>query len=174
MYGPHNIDSLLNEYYGKIYKLCLFFLGNEQEAEDAVQEIFAGVYKKLPSFRKEAHIYTWLRRIAVNHVLNRQRRKKLIRFFSLDDAETSFPDISDPAPDPALKLETLEMEQEKIRIMEQCLKKLSLLEKTAFYFHYYDGLKHKETAEIMNTTVTAVEALIHKAVTKLRRCVVLE
>jgi len=48
---------------------------------------------------------------------------------------------------------------------------LSNREKTAFYFFHYDHLKQKEIAEIMKTSISAVESLIHKAMKKLKRCV---
>ena len=39
------IDQIIDEYYGRVYKLCLFYLENKEEAEDIVQEIFLKVLK---------------------------------------------------------------------------------------------------------------------------------
>ena len=61
----------------KIYGLCLKMLGNQEDAEDCLQEVFIKAFKALPGFREEARFSTWLYRIAYNESLMRLRKKKL-------------------------------------------------------------------------------------------------
>jgi RNA polymerase sigma-70 factor (ECF subfamily) len=169
-----DIDEIIDTYYQKIYKLCLFYLENKQEAEELVQEIFIKILKKQTSFKGESHIYTWIYRIAVNTLINYIKRKKLVEFISFENI-TNSRDISNgnenAAVDPALNLEKEELHQKEIKKLETCMNLLSNREKTAFYFFHYDHLKQKEIAEIMKTSISAVESLIHKAMKKLKRCV---
>jgi RNA polymerase sigma-70 factor (ECF subfamily) len=71
--------------------------------------------------------------------------------------------------DPAEKLEEDESKKNKIEILNKCIALLSSREKTAFYLFYYDSLKQKEIAEIMKTSISAVESLIHKAKNKIKK-----
>lgn len=164
-----DINNLVDEYYGKVYKLCLFYLKSKEEAEDLVQEVFFKVLKKKSSFKGESDIYTWIYRIAVNTILNYIKRKKIVRFLSFEDAsgKGDFKAI-EYADDPAVKLETEEQKRIEISKLEKGIGLLSDREKTAFYLFHYDLLKQKEIAEIMKTSVSAVEALVHKATKKIR------
>lgn len=167
-----NIEEIVDTYYQKIYKLCLFYLGNREEAEEIVQEIFIKVLKKQAGFKGESGIYTWLYRIAVNTVINYINRKKIVQFISFENLMHAGEIAGNStAVDPALKLEQDESRQIEIRMLEKCIARLSNREKTAFYFFYYDGLKQKEIAEIMKTSLSAVESLVHKAVKKIKKCV---
>ncbi|MCP4157979.1 MAG: RNA polymerase sigma factor [bacterium] len=165
------IEQIVDRYYQKIYKLCLFYLKDKDEAEELLQEIFIKVLKKKSSFKGESELYTWLYRIAVNTLINHIKRQKIVRFVSFDSLFETKADTP-PAnhPDPALTFERRELHEKKLQILEKCLENLSHREKTAFYFFHYDKLRHKEIAEIMNTSVSAVEALVHKGMTKLKKC----
>lgn len=161
-----DIDAVINTYYRKIYKLSLFYLNDDQEAEELTQEIFIKVLKKKSTFKEESSIYTWLYRIAVNTLLNYINRKKIVAFISFEN----IPHVKEMA-DPALRLEKEELGKLRVKQLERCLRQLSNREKTAFYFFHYDGLKQKEIAEIMKTSVSAVESLIHKGMKKIKKCV---
>lgn len=170
------IDEIIDKYYQKIYKLCLFYLNEKEEARDILQEIFVKVLKKSPTFKGKSGIYTWIYRIAVNTLLNHINRKKILEFISFEsmknfEAVKEDKDSSSVVMDPAVKLEKDEAEKQKIRKLEECIGTLSHREKTAFYFFHYDRLKQKEIAEIMKTSVSAVESLVHKAMKKIKTCV---
>jgi RNA polymerase sigma-70 factor (ECF subfamily) len=167
------IEEIVSGYHQKIYKLCLFYLNNDkQEAEELAQEIFIKIMKKLRSFKGEANIYTWIYRISVNTLLNYIKRKKIVEFISFENVKNIREDpgdLSRTAMDPAEKLEEDESKKNKIEILNKCIALLSSREKTAFYLFYYDSLKQKEIAEIMKTSISAVESLIHKAKNKIKK-----
>ncbi|UCH94330.1 MAG: sigma-70 family RNA polymerase sigma factor [Candidatus Aminicenantes bacterium] len=171
-----DIDEIIDKYYQKIYKLCLFYLNNKEEAEEILQEIFIKVMKKGSAFKGKSGIYTWIYRIAVNTLINYINRKKIVEFISFESVK-NFGEPGDDADsslhgmDPAVKLEKHEIEKQKIEKLEECIQRLSHREKTAFYFFHYDRLKQSEIAGIMKTSVSAVESLVHKAVKKLKTCV---
>jgi len=71
-----DFDNLYQTYWDKIYRLCMGYLNQEEEARDMAQETFVIVWQKLPQFRGEAAISTWIYRIAVNKCLRQIKRKK--------------------------------------------------------------------------------------------------
>jgi RNA polymerase sigma-70 factor (ECF subfamily) len=82
-------DGLVRRHQDAVFRTCLRFLGDYDEAVDCAQDVFVRVYKTLGSFRRESRFSTWLYRVAVNVCKNRAsslqfRRRR--RMFSLDTA----------------------------------------------------------------------------------------
>ncbi|MDZ4748680.1 MAG: sigma-70 family RNA polymerase sigma factor [Saprospiraceae bacterium] len=63
--------TLYKRYCDAMYNVCYRMLGNESAAEDALQESFMDVFRRLDSFRAESTLGAWIRRIVINHCLNR-------------------------------------------------------------------------------------------------------
>jgi RNA polymerase sigma-70 factor (ECF subfamily) len=165
-----DIDQIIDEYYGRVYKLCLFYLENKEEAEDIVQEIFLKVLKKKSTFKEQSGVYTWIYRIAVNTILNHIKRKKIVQFISFENFKNAKDfELASEAPQPAVKLEQEELKNIEIKKLEKSIDRLSAREKTAFYLFHYENLKQKKIAEIMHTSVSAVESLVHKSMKKIRK-----
>src|SRR6478609_1583344 len=77
--------ALFHTHKTRIYSLCLRMTNNTAEAEDLTQDAFLQVFRKLPTFRGESALSTWLYRVAVNTVLMHFRKKGL-RQVSLDES----------------------------------------------------------------------------------------
>jgi len=67
------VEMLLSRHQPWIFNLALYMLQVRADAEDATQEILLKVTTALGSFRGASSFRTWVRRIAVNHVLDRRR-----------------------------------------------------------------------------------------------------
>ena len=67
--------SLFYTHKPKIYSLCLRMTNNIAEAEDLTQESFLQVFRKLPTFRGDSALSTWMYRVAVNTVLMHFRKR---------------------------------------------------------------------------------------------------
>src|SRR4051812_34144513 len=80
-----NIDR---KYRSRFMRMAVRILGNETDAEDAVQETFIQAYRHLPAFQNKSRFSTWLYAIALNHLRNRLRHAKVLRWISI---ETKFP-----------------------------------------------------------------------------------
>jgi RNA polymerase sigma-70 factor (ECF subfamily) len=114
---------------------------------------------------------TWLHRIAVNKSLNHLRKNKIKKY--IDDLESliitnkqSAREIEDnKTMHPGKSIE----QAEKARILYQAVNSLSVNQRISFILNKYDDLSYKEIAEIMNTTVSAVESLIHRAKINLQK-----
>ena len=79
--GPASADrGLLAELYEKhaptVYGRCRYLLRNDDEAKDALQEVFAKALRSLSEFRADASPTTWLLRIATHHCLNLHRARR--------------------------------------------------------------------------------------------------
>ena len=72
-----NIKHIIHTHQDKIYKTCLGFTGNSEEAKDLLQEVCINLWLGLEKFRNDAAISTWIYRVTVNTCLMYKRRKKV-------------------------------------------------------------------------------------------------
>ncbi len=76
MLSTDELESYCREYYSPIFRYCLFFLTNKEDAEDATQETFL-VFSKKRHLLEEKHIGAWLYRTAHNIILREYKKRYL-------------------------------------------------------------------------------------------------
>lgn len=163
--GSADVKDLVEKHWQRVYKLCLFYLRDPQDAEEATQQAFENILKKHSQFQGRSASFTWVYRVAVNAALDKLRRRRIVRWLGLDQAG----DPPDPdREDPALEMERHEDEREKLNRLQAGIARMSAREKKAFYLFHYEQLPQKEIAALMGVSVPAVESLVHKAVNKIR------
>lgn len=64
-----NFEEIYNRYSPQIFRVCLGYTNDADQAKDLVQETFISVWKNLSGFRNQSHISTWIFRIATNNCL---------------------------------------------------------------------------------------------------------
>jgi RNA polymerase sigma-70 factor, ECF subfamily len=161
---------LVEKYQSMVFRTCMGFLHDKDDADDLTQDIFIQAYQSLHNFKGEAAFSTWIYRIAVNASLNmvrkNSRNKVLNRLDSLfgsdKNKEISLPVFDTENP------ESILIRQEHSKWVQDALDSLPENQRTAIVLSKYDDLSQKEIAEIMKTTEGAVEALIQRAKTNLR------
>ena len=141
-----------------------------QDAEDVTQEVFIKVYQSIATFRGEVKLSTWLYHIAVSESLDFLRRKKrkkrfghIRKFLGLKEAENEIPVV--PSSNPHINLEN----RERVQMLWQAVDSLTENQKIAIILSKYEGFSYKEIADIMGTTVSSVESLIHRGMKNLRK-----
>ena len=162
--------KLVERHQSMIFRTCMGFLHNKEEAEDLTQDVFIQAYQSLEGFKGNATFSTWLYRIAVNASLNKLRKsrgtslfKKIESVFGGEkDSVYNFPV---PAAD---NPENLLITAEHREWVRKALDSLPEKQRTAIVLSQYDELPQKEIAAIMEITEGAVEALIQRAKANLR------
>jgi RNA polymerase sigma-70 factor (ECF subfamily) len=152
----------------RVYALCLRMVRNTAEAEELTQEAFLQVFRKIATFRGESAFSTWLHRLAVNVVLMRLRRKRLVST-SLENATgpneegaATHREIGGPDPLVAGMLDRVDLERAIERLPEGY--------KAVFILHDIQGYEHNEIARIMDRSVGNSKSQLHKARMRLRDC----
>jgi RNA polymerase sigma-70 factor (ECF subfamily) len=156
--------NLVEEYKDMVLNTCYGFLRNTDDAGDMAQEVFVEVYVSLHTFREEAKLSTWLYRIAVNKCLNQIKKNKRRRWIrSLQTAfhdEEEAQEIADESiANPQADLE----QQERARVLHQAIAALAENQRIAFTLSKFEDLSYQEIAEVMGTTIPAVESLLNRA-----------
>ena len=169
--GNRNKFAILADRYQSIvFRTCLAFLHNKDDADDLTQEVFIKAYQSLSGFKGGSSFSTWIYRIAVNASLNKVRKtSKNILFQRMEtifgSGKSKIEDLSIPDTDNPENMLILREHKEWV---QKALDSLTENQRTAIVLSKYDDLSQKEIAEIMDTTEGAVEALLQRAKTNLR------
>ncbi len=157
--------ELVDRHKLSVLNLCLRFVGNKQDAEDLAQEAFMRVFQAATSYEVKAAFTTWLYRITVNLCLNHLRHKKILRFLSLDQATTSHHSSQPRLPElPDSQRPDVDFEQKELQhFVQQAIQSLPENQRTVLILYRYQDLSYKEIAEVLDTSVSAVESRLHRA-----------
>ena len=143
---------LYQAHAGQVYALCLRLTADHAEAAEAMQDAFVRVWQKLPAFRGDSALGTWIHRIAVNTVLERRRAdgRRTARVESTASVEELH-----PAARPELVDERLDL--------DAALARLSSSARTVFVLHAMEGYAFREIAELTGATEVALRSQLHRA-----------
>jgi RNA polymerase sigma-70 factor (ECF subfamily) len=159
---------LVERHSRSVFHLAFRMTGNEQDAEDVVQETLLRAYRKLEMFDERASFRTWLYRIAVNCSLDLVRmRKRRSEQSGSPDPESDDPMQALPALDPTPDRVAMS-EQARHRIAES-IAELTAAERTAFVLRHYEGMCIDDISRVLGCRPGAVRHRVFRAVQKLRR-----
>lgn len=147
-------------YSNKVYATALHYSQNINDAEEITQDVFVSIFKNANSFKGNAKVSTWVYRIAVNTSLNYIKKKNKRTFFSLEEYNKEIPNFEHPG--------VVEEKKENARLMYQAINTLPETQKIAFILGFIEEKPRQEIADIMGTSLKAVESLLQRAKTNLK------
>ncbi|MGB8953125.1 MAG: sigma-70 family RNA polymerase sigma factor [Candidatus Aminicenantales bacterium] len=163
--------ELVERYQALVLRICIHLLGSHEEAEEVAQDIFFQIYKSAGNFRHQSKLSTWIYRIAVNVSLNFIRDNKDFRWLkSLDSLLEKEPQQAAPhlllnSKSPEILLQ----EKERKKLIQQALASLPEKQKIAFVLNKIEGLSSQEIADVLEVTLSSVEARLHRAKANLQK-----
>jgi len=151
-----------------LFRLAFRMTGNQEDAEDVVQESFLRAYRQLPRFDGRASFGTWLYRIAANCALDlgRSRRRRWEQAAPADAAAED-PLKAVPSADPTP--ERIALSSEVRERVTEAMNALSHTERTAFVLRHFEGMNIEEVSRVLGCHSGAAKHSVFRAVRKLRR-----
>ncbi|MEL7347086.1 MAG: sigma-70 family RNA polymerase sigma factor [Pseudomonadota bacterium] len=138
------------------------FLGNEEEAEEVVQDVFIRVWRKAHRYDPaQAAVSTWLYRIAVNLCIDRQRRRTFRQIVGLEEVVE---DLADPAPSAEVQV----ADRARLAATRQAITALPGRQRMALLLAVVAEFSTVEIAAAMETSAGSVEQLLVRARRSLR------
>jgi RNA polymerase sigma-70 factor, ECF subfamily len=166
-------EMLVQRYERELYSYLRRYIGDATLAEDAFQATFLQVHLKLDKFDPQRRFRPWLYTIATNQAIDAQRRNKRHRMVSLDrrnqtDAEgdevgSLLQLLVSREPGAASNLEREERQKWIRRAIDNLPEQL----RSALVLVYYQGMKYREAAELLDIPVGTVKSRMHTALLKL-------
>jgi RNA polymerase sigma-70 factor, ECF subfamily len=162
---------LVDETSAHIYRVALQILGDDQDAEDVLQETYIKAYRALPEFEGRSSLTTWLYRIAVNETLMQVRKRKPPTV-SVDEstpfdaeAESEGMEIVDFCCLPEAEL----LSAESRRFLDLAVQNLPANLRVVFVMRDLEGLSISDTAEALNLSENNVKTRLLRARLRLRQ-----
>jgi RNA polymerase sigma-70 factor (ECF subfamily) len=153
--------TLVERYSGLVYNVAYGMLHNAEESRDAVQEVFYRAFRGLAGFRSQYPFGVWLRRIAVNYMLDLRKKRRLPTVF-MDDlgnegqSPVEFPDEGRSA------LESL-LEQEQEERVRETVANLPPKYRIVIVLRHFEDMSYEEIAKTLGCPLGTVMTRLHRA-----------
>jgi len=154
-------EELVKRYQGAVFRLAFRMTGQREEAEDAAQEVFIQVFKKMYQFDPDKRFAPWLFRVATNICISRLRARKKVIMLNFDDPAQRRLEFeqADIDADPLISLEKSELQREVQEVLQELPEHYRLL----LIMRYQLELNSQEIARSLETTRENVDVKMHRA-----------
>lgn len=146
-----NFKEIYEKYSPQIYRVCLGYVNDPEQAKDMMQETFIAVWKNLSSFRNQSKISTWIFRIATNICLRHIEKSKRM-------VSTELPFQIPEIPESRI--------EEKVTFLYQCISELEETERLIISL-YLEEIPQSEIATIIGLNVGNIRVKIYRIKEKL-------
>lgn len=151
---------LMNAYKVRLYYLIRQIVGNHEDADDVLQNVFIKVYRNIDGFQGKSSLFSWMYRIATNESLNFLQSSKTRQTVPLEDAVYNMSGNS---------TEQILDEKEVQKKLGDAVNLLPDKQRIVFHMRFYDELSYDEMSKILETSVGALKASYHHAVKKIEQ-----
>lgn len=156
---PVGYEQLYDRYSKRIYAMTYGMLQNHTEAEDAVQNTFIHVYEKLYTLKDYNSFDSWLEKIAYNEALLLIRKRKKMTLFN-DDLEAK---VTDQIQDELMLPEEIAERRDTAEKIRSIIAELPEAQRQTLVLFYYNNLKIKQIAKVMNCGENTVKSRLYYA-----------
>jgi RNA polymerase sigma factor (sigma-70 family) len=146
-------DTLVARYQTRLFRFCWQILRSKEDAEDALQEVFASAYNAILADDREIHLQPWLYRIARNRCINQLRRAAIVISDSIDAHHADHR--------PALVDQVVG--RQRLHDLIGDVQALPDSQRIALLLREIDGLSYKQIAHATKNTVPGVKSLLVRA-----------
>jgi len=164
---PTATELLLDTYGDRVYRLAIRITGNEQDAEEVVQDALWTAARKIGMFKGESAFGSWVYRITANtayqKLRGRQSRKHEVPWTDLRPAFDDERHHAEPVADWSGKVEEPALQAELRTVLTTAINDLPPDYRTAFLMHDVEGLSNPEIAESLHLSLPAVKSRVHRS-----------
>ncbi|MBW7971211.1 RNA polymerase sigma factor [Bradyrhizobium sp. BR 10289] len=150
---------LVERHIDRAYAIALRIVGNAADAEDVVQDTMLKIWSHRGRWQHgRAKFSTWLYRVISNRCIDLRRKPRN------ENVET-VPEVADGQPGAVEIIERNELNS----MLELAMQRLPEQQRIAVIFSYHENMSNGEIAQVMDTTVAAVESLLKRGRQQLRQ-----
>ncbi len=151
------LGTVYRAYEAPVYNLGRRICGNEEDAEDVLQETFLEVCHSIRKYRGDGSFWAWVRQVAVSKALMLLRRRRSRPTRSLDGDGVVWGEVGSATPEPAAAID-----------LETALNRLPPVSRAVLWLHDVEGYTHEEIGELMGKTASFSKSQLSRAHRRLR------
>ena len=148
--------DLVRRYQQTVFAACYRILGQRQDAEDAVQEVFLRAHRYLAGFDSERPFGPWIRRIAANFCRDELKKKGAVTLPLFDESDR-------PAAGGAAGLEAGRIAREQRAHIRQAVESLPEHYRTVIELRHFDEMSYEEIAQELELPLNTVKSHLLRA-----------
>jgi len=153
-------DLIVKRYKDQLLNFVYRFVGNQEEAEDIVQETFLRVYRKRHAYKRVAKFSTWIYTIAGNLSRTELRRRKRRKLFSVSDLgfEDKDFEITDGGRNPEMQADSAIKEE----IIHGAISNLAIKFREVIVLRDVQELSYEEISKILKVPIGTVKSRVNR------------
>ncbi len=152
--------QLVKRYEGLVYNYGLRMLGQREDAQDLLQDVFLSVFRNLASWRAEASFKTWLLTIAHHRCIEVYRRRR--EHIDIDSVDHQASDQDWHHPDRVYQ------GQQRAKQLVTALQQLPIEQRQVVELKFFQHLPLAEIAAQLHVPLSTVKSRLYSAVEKLQ------
>ena len=170
---PTAAEALITAYGDRAYRLAVRITGNQQDAEEAVQDAFWSVVRKIDMFRGDSAFGSWMYRIVSNAAYEKiRRRRRAFREIALDEVLPPFDEDGRHArsiTDWSFAIDDPAVQTELRSVLSSAVSELPAHYRAVVVLRDIEGLSVAEVADALAISVSTVKSRAHRARLSLRK-----
>ena len=143
-------EELYNKFSGILFAICLKYSPNYHEAEDNLQDAFLTIFERIEQFKGKGSFEGWMKRIAINTVLQKYRKKKIFHLSNEEQIEEE---------------EVVEVENNQVPLdfLLKIVQELPNRYRLVFTMYVLDDYSHKEISDFVGISVGTSKSNLARA-----------
>jgi RNA polymerase sigma-70 factor (ECF subfamily) len=150
-------ETIYREASSFVYNVAFRVVGNKENTEEVVQEVFLTVYHKLKEFRFESSFKTWIYRVTVNQAINMAKKAAKTR-----DKMMTYDEQIHPVPVKADVEANIEKEH-KEELIEELLNAINPDQRACVVLRNIEGLSYEEISKTLKININTVRTRLKRA-----------
>ncbi|MFO8060115.1 MAG: RNA polymerase sigma factor [Bacillota bacterium] len=164
------LNTLLRRYEGYLYRICYSFTRNREDSLDMMQEVYIKVLRGLQSFDETRPLLPWLRKIAINTMINHVNRKRVYETSLNSGWDQEGGGLSPEEYLPGKKdTEAPVVISDMRAVIDRLIAQLPESYRMALTLRYHEQMSYKQIAEVLDQPLGTVKNSIFRARSLLRK-----
>jgi RNA polymerase sigma factor (sigma-70 family) len=161
--SKNNVDNafkeLVSQYKERLYWHIRNIVKSHDDADDVLQNTFIKIYKNINSFKGDSKLFSWMYRIATNEAITFiNKNAKRLNITNVESQNLALNNLTDD----------VYFEGDAIQLkLQQAIATLPHKQQLVFNMKYFEEIKFKDMADILETSEGALKASYHIAIKKI-------
>ena len=159
-------EEMVRRYHARVYSLAYGVLRNPQDSEEATQDAFLTLYRKIGTFDESRKFFSWFYRVALNSAYSRARRRQAVPTVSIEDRLPKFSGdghFAVDVPDWSVKIEDEVAARELAARAGEFIAELPPAYRDVIWMNDVEEMTATEIAETLEISIPAFKSRLHRA-----------